>query len=250
MASPTERPEGAAEKNKPEPGGQRQPRIDFSRYRMNPVQVSESSEATRAETRRIGVVFLLLLALALVVVGIVYLNQRSAERSPLDSLSPEERAQAQELVDNLLTRIPSLQNYVYDVQYATATTLRIFVNPTVLEKSGEERRITDEETESVTKRVVEEFRAYGPPHKRLEVETYVVENPGLAAVGEEPEQHGRERIVRVPPAAKGSYDPETDSITVELTARVALPEGTGRGEAPPGQGHLGERPGAEMPHDR
>jgi hypothetical protein len=207
--------------------------IDFSRYRMNPVQIEESQEAARAIPRRIGMYVVILLLIAAAVAVIIIWERLSAERSPLDSLDPGVRERAQELVDNILTRISSLQYYVYDVEYPTATRLRIFINPTVLEKSGAERRVTDEEVERATLRVVKEFHAYAPPRRHLTVYAFVVQHPALA------EDQS--------PVAIGSYDPETDAASVKLTSQVPVPGGTGTGEAPPGEGHIGGHGGIGAP---
>ncbi|UCH36418.1 MAG: hypothetical protein JSV65_08710 [Armatimonadota bacterium] len=225
----------ASDRPTDERGRQEQESFNYGRYRMNPVQVEESQESARAVPRRIGVFVVLLAVVAVAVLGIWYWDRLTSEQSPLESLDPEVREQAQELVDNLLTRIESLQGHVYDVQYPTRSLLRVFVNPTVLEASGEERRITDEEVERVTERVVKELRKYAQTPKPLTVEAYVVDDPSLAA--------GRK------PAAVGTYDPETDSMNVELTTTIPVPEGEGTGEAPPGKGHLGERGGGGMPQE-
>jgi len=206
--------------------------VDFARYRMNPVQGEESEEAARAVPRRIGVALVVLLVLAAAVAAILTWNKLTQEQSPSKSLDPEVRAQARQLTENIVKRIRSLQGYVYDVDYPTSTKLRIFINPTFLEESGVERPVTDEEIERATRRVVQEFRAYGAEHRALTVEAFVVEDP-MAAVDRAP-------------VAVGTYDPETESVRVGLTTHIPMPEGTGTGDAPPGEGHIGARGGTGM----
>jgi len=219
-----------ADERKEATAGQERGHIDFRRYAMNPVEVEESKEGARAAPRRIGLYVAVLIVVLAAAAAIVAWNRIAAQRPPIESLDPEERARAKELVDNILTRIESLQGYVYDVQYAKANLLRIFINPTVLEKSGAERRVTDEEVETATKRVVQEFRGYTTTHGKLFVEAYVVNHPGEAAA-----QH---------PVAMGEYDPETDSIKVQLTPQIPIPGARPTGSvAPPGEGHIGAHGG-------
>jgi hypothetical protein len=222
---------GSADERKDATAGQEGAHIDFRRYAMNPVEIVESKETARATPRRIGLYVAVLIFVLAAAAGLVAWNRIAAQRPPIESLDPEERARAKELVDNILTRIESLQGYVYDVQYASVNLLRIFINPTVLEKSGAERRVTDDEVLRATKRVVQEFRGYATKHAKLFVEAYVVNHPGDAA-----KQH---------PVAMGEYDPETDSIKAQLTPQIPTPGERPTGTvAPPGEGHIGAHGGA------
>jgi len=230
--APEQPDSGAGKKRRGKP---EQPGIDFSRYRMNPVQIEESEEAARAVPRRIGAYIVLLAVLAAAALAVVAWNRHAAEMPWDKSPDPEHRQRAQELRDNVTQRIASLQGYVYDMQFVSAAKLNIFVNPTILEKSGKERPITDEEVERATERVTKEFHALGPPERTLTVDAYVVQNPGLAS-----EQK---------PVAIGTYDPDTDSVSARLTAQISLPGGTGRGEATGGEGDLGTAHGGAGPHE-
>jgi len=223
---PTEQPERAAERSEPEAPRQEQGGIDFSRYRMNPVEIEESKETARAVPRRISVFFLVLLIIAGAVMTIVLWNRQAAEVAPPESLDPAVRERAQEFTDNVTKRIQSLQGYVYDVDYKSPTEVDIFISPSVLDKSGAERAITDEEVQRATERVVKEFRGYAPHNRHLTVRALVVEH-ALQAENQSP-------------VAIGTYDPDTDSTTVKLTAQIPMPKESGAGEAaPPGEGHLG-----------
>jgi hypothetical protein len=228
-----ERPDdkaGSKAPAKPEESG-----IDFSRYRMNPVQIEESEEAARAVPRRIGAYVALLVILAAAALAVVAWNRHAAEMPWDKSPDPEHRQRAQDLRDNVTQRIASLQGFVYDMQFVSATKINIFVNPSILEKSGAERPITDEEVERATQRVTKEFHALGPRERTLTVDAYVVQNPGLASQQQ--------------PMAIGTYDADTDSVSVRLTAQIPVPGGTGKGEATGGEGNLGSAHGSAGPHE-
>jgi hypothetical protein len=230
--APERRDSGAG---KTEPGEPEQRGIDFSRYRMNPVEIEESEEAARAVPRRIGAYIVLLAVLAAAALAVIAWNRHAADMPWDKSPDPEHRQRAQELRDNVRYRIASLQGYVYDLQFVSATKLTAFVNPTILEKSGKERPITDEEVERATERVTREFHALGPSQRRLTVDAYVVHDPALAA--------------KQKPVAVGTYDPDTNAYSVQLTAQIPLPSGTGKGEATGGEGDLSTAHGGAGPHD-
>lgn len=219
----------------PTPGRSDQPApgVDYSRYRMNPVDIEESAEIKRALPRRIAVYFVAMALVVVAVIVIIFWNQRTAHGPPLESLDPDVRAQARELVDNILTRVKSLQGIVYDVQYPSPITLRIYISPAVSEGPGVEHSVTPEEIERATNRVTEEFSRYGRSDSKLEVQAFVVEDPDEA--------------IDTKPAAIGTYDPEAKSTSVRLTAEIPLPSGTGTGTALPGEGHIGEHGGIGMP---
>jgi len=205
--SSTEQPDGGAKQKKGgRPKGD-ESGIDYSRYRMNPVQVEESAEVGQTVPRRVGMYVAIVIVIAAAVLAVLMWNTfmagRSAEQSPLKSLNPEIRERAQELVSNILTRIPSLQGYVYDVQYPTTTQLRVFINPTVLDKSGKERPIGGAEIDSAVERVTAEFQAYGVKGKRLVVLGFVTERPSEVESGL--------------PLVVGTYDPQAESIRVTRT---------------------------------
>jgi hypothetical protein len=198
---------------------------------MNPVEIEESKDVARAAPRRLGVFFLVLLIIAGAVMTVALWKRQAGEVPPPESLDPAVRERAQEFVDNVTKRIRSLQGYVYDVVYKSPTEVHIFISPTILDKSGAERAVTDEEVQRATERVVKEFRAYGPENKHLTVTAFVVEHP-LEAQNQSP-------------VAIGVYDPDTDSVAIKLTAQIPLPRESGVGEAaPPGAGHIGEHGGA------
>jgi len=227
----TEHDRNAAEETQ-SPEGRRKP-VDYARYRMNPVQVEELSEPARANPRRAAVAALVLLIIAAGAMAFVFLNARAQERSPLESLDPDVRDRARELVENILTHIKPLQGYVYDVEYPSPTALRIYINPTIVDESEVGRPVASEEVLKVTRLVTKEFRAYGRPNAKLTVQAFVVEDP-LEAVGEQPE-------------ATGTYDPDTDGISASLTTKITVPKGGSTGTAAPGQGHLGEQGGGMAP---
>jgi hypothetical protein len=215
------------------PEGGRKP-VDYARYRMNPVQVDELSEPARATPRRAAVVALVLLIIAAGAMAFIFLSARAQEHSPLESLDPDVRDRAHELTENILTRMKSLQGYVYDVEYPSPTTLRIYITPTFVDESGTGHPVTSEEVLKITRLVTEEFQAYGRPNTRLTVQAFVVEDP-LEAVEKQP-------------MATGTYDPETDRISASLTTKIMVPKGEGAGAIRPGQGHLGEQ-GGGMPQE-
>jgi hypothetical protein len=222
----------AGEPTQPGAGKKGRPAVDYARYRMNPVQIKESVEAARAVPRRIFATVVVLALLAVAVIGVIIWERLAAERSPLESLNPDVRDEARELVDNLLTRIESLQGYVYDAEYPTPTRLRIFISPT-FGQPGEERAVTGKEIEDATLRVTDEFRGYGRKRAKLTVEAFVVEHPALAA--------------DQPPVAVGEYDPETEKVSVRLTTRIPVPARRSTGAAPPGHGHVSEHGGPGAP---
>ena len=233
---PTEMPDRAAEKSQPQGAEQAPGGIDFSRYRMNPVQIEESQEAARAIPRRISVYFLILVIVAGAAATIMLWNRRAAQVSPLESLDPGVRERAQEFLDTITMRIPALQGYVYDAGFTSPTQVRIFITPTVLDKSKQERPVSDDEVVRATERVVKEFRGYAPQGKHLTVRAFVVEQP-LQAEDQSP-------------VAIGAYDPDTGAIDVKLTTQIPMPDQSDLGGAAPhahGEGHIGEH-GGMGPH--
>lgn len=188
--------------------------VDYGRYRMNPVQIEESSEAARPATHRVGVIVVLIALLAAAVLGTALWSKLAAGVPPLQSLDQTERDQAKELIRGLreqMSRGP-LQGIVYDVQYPDATTLHIYIHPTINDASGG-HPVTSGEIERVVTLVGESFKALASAKAKLEIRAFVADTPESADLRN--------------PSALGVYDPDTDATTVTFSTHINLPERRG-----------------------